>query len=444
MSSRLSWHNLSSFQRITICFLLAILSGTALLSLPISNVEGIWVPLKDTLFTATSAVCVTGLVVQDTAQYWTLFGQIVILILIQIGGLGVVTFAAFLESFSGRKIDLTQRNTLQNSLSAHQIGGMVKMTRAFFLTAFLMEAAFGIIMLPTFCKEYGASGIWMAFFHSVSAFCNAGFDVMGASTGAYSSLTSFSTSAGVTVPICLLIIFGGIGFLTLDDIRKNKLHFNRYRMQSKVILTATAGLIIIPALLLFIFDFNGHPLNERICLSLFQAITPRTAGFNTADLTELSGGGRMMTVVLMLIGGSPGSTAGGIKTTSAVVLIASSITVIRQKKSVHLFGRRVEDDAVRTACTLLMMYLLLFLGGAVVLSNVEGLPLDKCLFETASAIGTVGLSLGITPRLGFVSRLILVFLMFWGRVGGLTLIYAASNLRNSGISQYPKEKITVG
>ena len=434
----------SSFQIVIAGFLGVILVGTILLMLPVAAKEGNCASLEDALFTSVSAVCVTGLVIRDTATFWSGFGQTVILILIQIGGLGVVSVAAFIAMISGRKISLFQRSMLQDSISAHQIGGLVKLTGFIFKTALIAETAGALLMLPTFCMEYGVSGIWMSVFHSVSAFCNAGFDIMGDKTGPFSSLTSFAFSPGIILPVCLLIIVGGIGFLTWKDIAENRLHFRRYRMQSKVVIITTGMLIIVPMLLLFLLEYSGSSVRNGFWLSLFQAVTPRTAGFNTASFSSMSGAGRVLLIVLMLIGGSPGSTAGGMKTTTVAVLAANALSVFRRKKSVQIFGRRVEDSTVRNAATLLMMYLTLTVAGAAVISIVDNLPVGTCMFETASAIGTVGLTLGITPSLSLVSHLILILFMFLGRVGGLTLIYAALNVNNTEVSQRPVEKINVG
>ncbi len=444
MSGRLFGKKLSSYQIIILGFLSVILIGAVVLMLPICSKLRIWTSPETALFTSTSAVCVTGLVIRDTATYRSVFGQAVILILIQIGGLGIVSVAAFLATVSGRKISLLQRSMLQDSISAHQIGGIVKMTGFIFKVAFLAELLGALVMLPAFCRSFGLSGIWMALFHSVSAFCNAGFDIMGDKTGAFSSLSFFRSSIGVNLTICLLIVVGGIGFLTWDDIAANRFRFKKYKMQSKAILATTAVLIFASALFLFFGDFSAYPLKERLCLSVFQAITPRTAGFNTADLTAMSGQSHAMTIALMLIGGSPGSTAGGMKTTTAAVLLANAMAVFRRKKNAQLFGRRIEDSVVRNAATLLSMYLFLVLAGTFLISTVEALPFGTCMFETASAIGTVGLSLGITPALGPVSHLVLIVLMFFGRVGGLTLMFAAISSTNAEISLRPVEKINVG
>ena len=435
---------LSSFQIMILGFAGVILVGTALLMLPVAVKGGEDASMEDALFTATSAVCVTGLVVRDTASYWSAFGQAVILVLIQIGGLGIISVAAFISMISGRKISLLQRSMLQDSMSAHQLGGIVKMTGLIVQIAVISEMIGALLMMPSFCGQYGISGIWLAFFHSVSAFCNAGFDIMGTRTGAFSSLTAFGTDLGIVIPICLLIIIGGIGFLTWDDLLENRFHFRRYRMQTKVVLCATAVLILIPFLLILLFEYTELPLKDRVCLALFQAITPRTAGFNTADLSAMTGAGRVLIISLMLVGGSPGSTAGGMKTTTAAVLIANALSVFRRKKNVQMFGRRIEDSTIKSAATLLSLYLLLPLIGAIIISMRENLPVDTCIFETVSAIGTVGLSLGITPSLGLGSHLVLIALMFFGRVGGLTLIYAAFSSKSTDLSQRPVEKIIVG
>ena len=439
-----SGRKMSSFQIIICGFLAVILVGTMILMLPISTVGRQWASFETALFTSVSAVCVTGLVVQDTASFWSAFGQFIIMLLIQIGGLGIISVTAFLVTVSGRKISLLQRSLLMESISADQVGGIVKMTSFIFRLAFTVELIGAILMMPTFCINFGLSGIWMAVFHSVSAFCNAGFDVMGRHTGTFSSLTYFSDSFGVVIPICALIVIGGIGFLTWGDVAFHGIHFKRYRMQSKVIIVTTACLILFPTLFFFMNDFAAYPLKQRLCLSLFQAVTPRTAGFNTADMAAVTGVGRVMMIVLMLIGGSPGSTAGGIKTTTAAVLCANVISTVRRRRSTQLFGRRIDDETVRQSATLLMIYPLFVLSAAQLISFIEDIPIGPCIFETASAIGTVGLSLGITPSLGTVSHLLLIMLMFFGRVGALTIMFAATSRDGLEVSQCPFAKIHVG
>lgn len=435
---------LSSFQIIILGFAGVILIGALLLTLPIASAAREWTSFGDTLFTATSAVCVTGLVVQDTATYWSTFGQTLIIVLIQIGGIGVIAIALFIAALSGKKLSLVQRSTLQDSISAPQLGGVVHLVSFAIKAIFLFELLGALAMLPFFCSEFGWAGVPMSFFHSISAFCNAGFDLMGSRTGQYSSLTGFAGHPGLVIPVCLLIVIGGIGFLTWSDIRTHKHHFKRYRMQSKVAIVTSLVLIILPFVWLFFGEYAGEPMKERLCLSLFQAVTPRTAGFNTSDLAALSGVGRLMIVFLMLVGGSPGSTAGGMKTTTLAVLFANATTVFRRRKHAEMFGRRIDDGTVKSASTILVLYLTLALTGACVISVVEGVSLERCIFETSSAVATVGLSLGLTPTLGALSRGIIIVLMFLGRVGGLTLIYAAVSGRAMEVSKSPEEKITVG
>jgi len=444
MGGQIFGKKFSSFQIIIFGFMMAILVGALLLMLPLSSSGGNWTPFKDALFTSTSAVCVTGLVVYDTATYWSLFGQAVILLLIQLGGLGIISVVAFIATISGRKISLLQRSMLQDTISAHQIGGIVKLTSFVFKVVFIAEFAGALIMLPVFISRYGAAGIWMSVFHSVSALCNAGFDIMGSRTGSFSSLTFFADNPVIVLTICFLIVFGGIGFLTWDDIVTHRQHIRRYRMQSKVILLTTALLIVIPAVLFFFGEFAEYPFDKRLWMSLFQSVTPRTAGFNTADYSLFSGPGRALTIILMLIGGSPGSTAGGIKTTSLAVLFANARSVFYRKKNAILFGRRIEDSTVKNASTLLTMYMLLAIAGAAIISVIEHTTMGESLFETVSAIGTVGLSLGLTPNLSAPSHIILILLMFLGRVGGMTLMYAAISIKNAEVSQFPVEKLTVG
>ena len=434
---------LSSSQIILFGFAGVILVGTLLLLLPFSTSNGQRASFWDALFTSTSAVCVTGLIVQDTASYWSGFGQSVILLLIQIGGMGVITVTAAITMASGKKISLMQRSTMQDAISAPQVGGIVRFTGFILKGIFLFELLGALVLMTVFVPEYGVKGIWLAVFHSISAFCNAGFDLMGTKSP-YSSLTSYAAHPVMNITIMLLIVIGGIGFLTWQDIRQNGIHIKRYRMQSKVILATTGILLLVPALYFFIFEFSAEPMGRRILLSAFQSVTPRTAGFNTADLTALSETGQTLTIGLMLIGGGPGSTAGGMKTTTAAVLIACAVAVFRRRENGRFFGRRIADDTVKNALTVFLMYITLFLLGGMVISRVEGLPILTCLFETASAIGTVGLTLGITPELHLISKLILISLMFLGRVGGLTLIFATLSANKNTLSKLPLEKITVG
>ena len=436
--------HMTSFQLIIMGFAGVILLGTVLLMLPFSSAEKVITPFHEALFTATSAVCVTGLVVKDTGSYWSLAGQTIILALIQIGGLGVVTVAASVSLLSGKKISLMQRSTMQNAISAPKVGGIVRLTRFILRGTFLIEAAGTVLLLPVFMGDYGKKGIWMSVFHSISAFCNAGFDILGTDSSMFPSLTRYSGNILINLVIMLLIITGGLGFLTWDDIYTNKLNFKRYRMQSKIILMTTACLILFPTVFFYICDLTKLPMEKRLLAAAFQSVTTRTAGFNTINISEMSEASKAVMILLMLIGGSPGSTAGGMKTTTFSVLILNAIATFRSQENAGAFGRRLEYHVIKNAATIAMLYFALFFGGGIAISVYEGLPLLNCLYEAASAVGTVGLTLGITPELHVFSQVVLIILMYLGRVGGLTLIYAVFSGRNKGNAKLPLEKITVG
>lgn len=436
--------HVTSFQIIILGFLSVIILGSLLLMLPFATRDGKGAGLSDALFTATSAVCVTGLVVQDTAIYWSAFGQAAILCMIQIGGMGIVTVAVSFAMLSGRKISLMQRSTMQESVAAHHVGGIVRLTKFIIRITAFIEIAGAVLLSPFFIRDFGvAKGIWYSVFHSVSAFCNAGFDLIGVKSP-YASLIPYYNQPLFICTIMALIVIGGLGFLTWEDIKKNKFRLRRYRMQSKVILAVTAGLIVLPTIYFFFFEYSELPAGERLLSALFQAVTPRTAGFCSTDLTHFSETGQAVMIILMIIGGSPGSTAGGMKTTTFAVLFAFAVSVFRKKENAQMFKRRMPDETIKTAATILIMYCVLFVSGGMIISRLENLPLLSCMFETASAIGTVGLSLGVTAQLGAISRLILIMLMFCGRVGGLTLIFAAVTGARKNASKYPQEKITVG
>ena len=434
---------LTSAQVIIFGFAGLIILATVLLMLPFSSADGKATPFLGALFTATSATCVTGLVVYDTATHWSAFGQAVILALIQIGGMGVVTIAVCLSRLSGKKLGLLGRSFMQDSISAPRLGGIMKFTNFIIITALSIELVGALSLMPTFCVKYGFAGIWYSFFHAISAFCNAGFDVMGHTTGEFSSLTSFTGNIPVNTVVMLLIVIGGIGFSTWHDVKTHGIKIKRYTLQSKVILSVTALFILLPALFFFFVQFSDMKLKSRILVSLFQSVTLRTAGFNTVDFSKLTGGSLSVMILFMLIGGAPGSTAGGMKVTTVAVLGFSMLSVFSRKKEVRVGNRRIDDENVKTAAAIFMLYLTLFFLGGMAISICDGLPLKKCLFETASAIGTVGLTTGITTSLSAFSRVIIILLMYIGRVGGLTLVFAAA--KSSVVnSKLPLEKITVG
>ena len=425
-------------------FLLLILVGAILLSMPFSSTDNMNTPFIDSLFTSVSATCVTGLVVTDTATHWSLFGQILILIMIQIGGMGVVTITMAFIALSGKQIGLWERSTMQESIGAPRIRGIVRLTSFIIKTSFFIELIGACLLFPQFLKDVGPlKAVWYSIFHSISAFCNAGFDLMGI-RGPFSSFTSYQGNYYVNIVIMSLIVIGGIGFVTWDDIKTNKLRFKHYSIQSKIILVTSLLLIFVPALFLFVFEFRSLPLPERIISSLFQSVTTRTAGFNTADLNMMDESGSLLMIILMLIGGSPGSTAGGMKTTTIAVLFLSALTVFNKKNDVEAVNRRLSEDTVRSAGAILFIYLVFFITGAIIISKVEDLPLITCLFETASAIGTVGLTLGITSFLSVPSKIVLMILMFFGRIGCLTIIYAAVPADSNNNARLPLEKVAIG
>lgn len=446
----LFWRNdrITPAQVIIIGFLLLILTGAGLLMLPFATMAPGGASFVDALFTATSATCVTGLVLHDTALYWSTFGQVVILLLIQIGGMGVVTLAIAITMFAGKKIGLKQRWVMQESISAPQMGGIVRLTGFILKGVLLIEGMGALILAFRFCPQMGlGKGLWYAVFHAISAFCNAGFDLMGVNAP-YSSLTGYIGDPLINGPIMALIIVGGIGFLTWHDVWEHKWNFRLYRLQSKLILMTTFLLIVIPALYFFFYEFSlsqwqGLTMGEKIQAAFFHSVTPRTAGFNTLDLTKISRLGQLIIILLMVSGGSPGSTAGGFKTTTLAVLAFSAWSVIYRKPSTQCFGRRIPDDVLRSAATIFILYFFLFIMGGMIIYSLDSVPLMSALFEAASAIGTVGLTLGITPDLSLPSHLILIFLMYFGRVGALTLLYAVT-ARGLSPAQLPQERVSVG
>ena len=445
VKTRIFLHDhLTSFRAILISFVLLVLLGAFLLMLPISSSCGEYTSFIDALFTASSAACVTGLVIKDTATYWSTFGQIIILLLIQIGGLGVITIAITTLMFTGKRIGIMERSTMQDAISAPQIGGIVKLTRFIFMGTIFLEGVGAFLLSFVFVKDYGLiKGIGYGIFHSVSAYCNAGFDLIGINNSS-SSLMPYISNPIINIVIPALIIVGGLGFFTWRDIIDAKFHFKPLRLQSKIILTTTLLLIILPFIYFFFVEFKSFTLGERVMASFFQSVTPRTAGFSTVNYGEMSEIGLIITILLMLVGGAPGSTAGGVKVTSLFVLFAFTISYLRQKDNVNCYRRRIEDKTIEYAIAVVFLYFFLLLMGAMIVSSIEKISFLPALFECASAIGTVGLSMGITSSLGSVSLLILITFMWFGRLGILTIAYAAVNTKSKVPSKLPSEKIIIG
>lgn len=434
----------SSARIILFGFIIMIFLGASILSLPVSSRSGDFTPFIDALFTATSASCVTGLIVYDTATHWSLSGKIIIIAMIQCGGLGVVTMITVFTQVAGKKIGLRDRATLQSALSAPQIGGIVKLTSFIFKGTIIIEMIGALLMFPSFMKDFGVTkGIYYSIFHSISAFCNAGFDLMG-DVSKFSSLTKYQSDVMINISIMLLILIGGLGFLIWKDMINYKFDMKRYSTQTKMVLVMSVVLVIFPSVLFFFTEFSSLEIKTRILSSVFQAVTPRTAGFNTIDYTKFSDNGIAMTIILMLIGGGSGSTAGGIKMSTVFILVATMCSVLKQDKEVAVFKKRIEPDIIKNAVAVFVLDIVLFVAGSMIISGIEGFSLKETMFECASAVATVGLTLGITPHLGTISKILLICMMYIGRVGGITLIFAAVNPKNNGNARYPKEQVAVG
>lgn len=433
----------SSTQIILGSFLMTVLIGTVLLFLPISSNSGKPTDFLTCLFTATSSLCVTGLVVVDTATHWSLFGQTVILVLIQIGGLGVVVVVTIVSLFLGQKISFSQRTVIQEALAVQHVGGTVKLIKFILKFVLYYELIGAFLLFFHFKNEFDfLTSIWYSIFHSISAFCNAGFDLMGVK-GPFSSFTSYESSILLNVTIMLLIIYGGIGFAVWEDLIKMKFDFRKYKLQSKLVIVTTFLLIIIPATYFYFFEYQMNSGVSRILPSLFQSVTTRTAGFNTTNFADMSEVGKAVSIILMLIGGSPGSTAGGMKTTTFAIVMISTMSVFKRYNEPHIFNRRIGIQIIKNAMTIFVMYINLFLLFGFIICKIDGLALTDTLFETASAIGTVGLTLGITTKLSTISRILIILLMFLGRVGGLTFIYSIIPTLNRE-SGYISENVAVG
>ncbi len=432
-----------------VIFLIIIIIGATLLSLPISSKSGEFTPFINALFTATSAVCVTGLVVYDTYTHFSVFGQSIILLLIQIGGLGFMIIATMFLLMLRKKIGVKERDFLRESVNSIHIGGVVRLAKHILLGTFLLEGLGAIILSIKFSSEIGVkSGIFNGIFHSISAFCNAGFDLMGRYEE-YSSLTRYSGDTTVNLTIMALIVIGGIGFLVWEDIYNNRLKFKKYQLHSKIVLYATFLLILVSTIVFYIIEKNNLLANmsikESILASLFQAITPRTAGFNTIDTAALLESSKLFTMILMIIGGSSGSTAGGIKTTTFVITILSVISLVRNSEDLNIFGRRLENSVLKRAYSIITIYILgAFLAMLFIGFIQPELILSDISFEVLSAIGTVGMSTGITRQLVGASKFIIIILMFCGRIGSLAVLMAVAENKNNVLVKNPVEKIIVG
>ena len=450
--------HLKPTQILVLGFLVMIMVGTLLLNLPIASVDGKSVGFVNALFTATSAVCVTGLVVVNTLAHWTLFGKIVILILIQIGGLGFMTIATSLFILLGRKISLKERLIIQEALNQYTLSGMVRLTKNIFIGTLILEGAAAIILSLRFIPSYGAEGIFMGIFHAISAFCNAGFDIVGDS-----SLTPYAGDITVNITVMLLIVLGGLGFTVWLDLLKVtkdkyvykyslKQWFRTLTLHTKLVLVITGVLILFGFVFFFIVEtHNPNTLatvsfKDKILGSLFQSITTRTAGFNTIPLSEMKDASKFLTIVLMFIGGSPAGTAGGVKTVTFGLIMLAVIAVVKAKEDIEIFGRRIEWDIARRALAVLVISVGIVISVTMILSLSEAFEFMDIFFESVSAFATVGLTLGVTSGLSTIGKIVICITMFIGRLGPLTMGVAFSTKGQKGKSsiKLPEEKIMVG
>ncbi|MGL4108210.1 TrkH family potassium uptake protein [Clostridium sp. LP20] len=442
-------HKLNGVQTLVIGFIMVIFIGAILLSLPISSVNGEPTRFLDSLFTSTSAVCVTGLVTVDTGTHWNYFGQTVIIILIEIGGLGFMSFTTFLAILLGKKITLRKRLVMQEAMNTFSIQGLVKMVKYVLGFTFSVQL-FGALLISTqFITEYGVlKGIFFSVFHSISAFCNAGFDIIGN----FNSLTGYSSNTVIMLTITILIIIGGLGFTVWMEIYSyNYKGIKKISVHTKIVLLVTSVLVIGGTIFMFLLEYKNPEtlasmgIKDKVMNSLFAAVTPRTAGFNSISTDGMTNAGKFLTIILMFIGGSPGSTAGGLKTATVGLVVLTVISVIKGREDTEAFGRRFSKELIYKAFALLIIAMGLVIVVTMVLSITE--PNESfidLLYEASSAFGTAGLTTGVTQRLSGVGKVIIMITMYCGRVGPLTVALAFANKRRKSGYKYPEGKILIG
>ena len=434
-------------QVIALGFLGIIVTGALLLMLPLANRDGQGLSFLDSLFTATSATCVTGLVVADTWSQFNLLGQIILLLLIQVGGLGYMTMMLQASLLLGKKVGLRQRSMMMESVSAERLSDVLTLLRYILRGTAAIEGAGALLFAIRFVPELGAArGLWYAVFHSVSAFCNAGFDLMGFREP-YSSLTHYVFDPLVNLTAVALILLGGLGFLVWRDVMEKGLRFRLYSLHAKLILTATL-ILTLGGTALFWWAENGNLLagmdgGQKLLVSLFQAVSPRTAGFNTVDLAQLTSGGGLLTIVLMFIGAGPGSTGGGVKITTVVVCLLTLSSYIRGRREVGTFNRRLDEEQIHRSAAGVTLYMTLAMAGGFLILATQPFPLQDALFEVFSAMSTVGLSTGVTRELSAVNRAVIIVMMYCGRIGSLTMMMALAQRTPPRVKD-PVEHITIG
>ena len=439
---------LSGMQLIAGGFFLIIFIGTLLLLLPFASRPGEHTSFLAALFTSASATCVTGLVVVDTFTHWTLFGQTVILCLIQIGGLGFITIGITVSILLRRKIGLKERGLIQESFNIIELRGMVRLTKRVILGTLFFELTGAVILSLCFIPKMGVfQGVYYGIFHSVSGFCNAGFDLMGR-YASFSSLTGYSSHPIVLLTIMALITIGGIGFFVWNDLYEHKFHFRKYALHTKIVISFSFLLIFGGALLFYLLErnnlFAGMNITDTVLNALFCSVTPRTAGFNTVDVGSMTDGGKLLTVVLMFIGGAPGSTAGGVKVTTIVVLFIYIKASLTRTVGYNVFGRRLEDEALHKAAAVFCTNLTLAVAAVIIVCGLQNFNGTNSLLEVFSAIGTVGMTAGLTTQLNAASRIVIILLMYLGRVGSLSFAMSFTDKKKIAHVMQPAEKIHIG
>ncbi len=444
----------STTQTILIGFLLTILLGSFLLALPISSASGKSVPYLDALFTATTSTCVTGLVTLPTVTTWSVFGQIVILLLIQVGGLGIVTVMSGVMILLNKKMGVGDRLLIQDAFNLNTMAGLAKFVRNVLIGTLVMEGIGAILCMPVFVGDFGARGIWISVFHSVSAFCNAGIDIIGTE-----SLCHYATNPLINGVTSALIILGGLGYIVWWDLirviktrtSKNKKIFRHLTLHSKIAITVTVALILFGALLILVFEY-ANPLTvgelslfDKIQVSLFQSVTTRTAGFASVLQENLTNASAFVSILLMLVGGSPVGTAGGMKTVTLAVLMCSAFATIRNKNNATLFGRRISEGSIKKAVAVVVTFLTICAVSACLLMATNDAPATDAVYEAVSATATVGLSRNLTPSLNVAGKLIVIVTMYLGRVGPISLAVALGGKNNSqNVIDEPTEEISIG
>lgn len=439
---------LTQGQFIALGFFLVIFAGACLLMIPAATREGESTSFINALLTATSATCVTGLIAYDTYQHWTLFGQLIILLLIQIGGLGFITIGVGFSVLFRKRIGLRQRDLLKESVSAMELGGIIRLWRKIIAGTFLVEGIGAVILAIRFSFDFGIlKGIYYGLFHSVSAFCNGGFDLMGINE-AYSSMAAYVEDPVVNLVICLLILIGGLGFVVWKDLQENKWHWKKYSLHTKVVMYMLILLVAGGTLAMYLCERNntldGLSGWGKFWASLFGAVTARTAGFNTTDTGALTPAGKMVTMILMFIGGNPGSTAGGVKCTTIAVINAYIYSSLRGNSGTNMFRRRVSEEIIQKAFLVFSLHMFLTVCSTALILATSNLAMDDVLFEVISAVSTVGMTTGITRDLNTFGRMIIILLMYCGRIGSMTFAISLIQRREAQKIKYPVERITIG